>query len=173
MPNPRGGGAFDPAGDYTLSGNVQLTGPGSAITNYGVFNSATATVSLTAAQSGGMFLFDRASGVTYTLPPPVIGLNFEFCVTTSVSSNNHKIITASGNGGTQVFIGSIWEAVAAGTGTQFFPNGSTHVAVTMNGTTTGGLVNTYLTVIAVSSTQWLIDGTVEGSGTIATPFATS
>ncbi len=132
--------------------------------------SVSATPTLTAAQSGGTFLFDRASGVTYTLPAPVVGLNYTFIVTTSITSGSAKVIT---DAGTTLLIGSVWETVSAGPGTQFFANGTTHIALTQNGTTTGGLINTIVTFTCISATQWLVDGTVMASGTIATPFATS
>ena len=176
MPNPGTGGVFDPTRDYLLTGNIQLAGAGSAIQQYGINASPGTTYVLPVSQSGQTFLFDRAAGVTYTLPnlsSSTQGLNYTFVVTTSVTSNNHKIITYTGSGGTNLLIGSTWSTVAAGTGTQFFANNSTHVAVTMNGTTTGGLINTVLYFVQVSATQWLVDGTVEGSGTIATSFATS
>lgn len=55
----------------------------------------------------------------------------------------------------------------------FTGNGSTHVAVSSNGTTTGGLVGSNLKFTKVTSTQWNVSGTMLGSGTVATAFATS
>ena len=137
-----------------------------------VLASSSAAVTLTRSQSGANFLLDRAAGVTYTLPAPAkVGLFFGFVVTVSVTSNNHKIITDIP--GTTLMIGSAWEVIAAGTGTEFFPNGTTNSAVTMNGTTTGGLINTYITCLSINSTTWLVDGTMMASGTIATPFTNS
>jgi hypothetical protein len=52
-------------------------------------------------------------------------------------------------------------------------DGSTHVACTMNGTTTGGLIGTTLRFRAISTTVWFVTGVILGSGTIATPAATS
>jgi hypothetical protein len=43
----------------------------------------------------------------------------------------------------------------------------------MNGTTSGGIIGTWIRVKALSSTQWLINGLIVGSGTIVTPAATS
>jgi len=134
--------------------------------------SASAAVQLVPSNSGATFLLDRASGVTYTLPAATIsGLNFTFVVTVSVTSNNHKIVAKTT--GTELYIGGVFETVAAGTGTEFFPNGSSNSAITMNGTTTGGLINTILYFQSINSTTWTIDGTVMASGTIATPFANS
>lgn len=127
-----------------------------------------ATASLLNSQSGAMVLFDRAAGIIYTLPAPVVGSWFVFAVTVSVTSNNHKIVT---DAGTTFLMGSVFNAVAAGTGTQFMGNGTSHVNFTMNGTTTGGLLGGLHTAYCVSTTQWLFDGVVLGSGTIATPFS--
>lgn len=129
-----------------------------------------ATATLTTAQSGSTVLFDRAAGIIYTLPAPIPGTYFQFIVTTSITSNNAKIITSAG---TVLMIGSVFNAVAAGTGTQFIANGTTHIAMTQNGTTTGGLIGTCFYAFCVSATLWEIDGVILGSGTIATPFAIS
>lgn len=129
-----------------------------------------ATATLTAAQSGSVVLFDSAAGIVYTLPAPVVGLYFDFVITVSITSNNAKVITDTG---TTLLTGQVLNAVAAGTSTTFIANGSTHIAITQNGTTTGGLIGTQFRMTCVSTTDWNVTGTILGSGTIATPFATS
>lgn len=136
-----------------------------------IISEAVATRTLAANESGAMCLFDVASGVTYTLPPPVAGMTFEFVVTTTITSNNAKIIT---DAATTFLLGEVLTyttATASPAGFAF--NGSTHVACTMNGTTTGGIIGTKIRCTALSSTVWLIEGQIVGSGTIATPAATS
>lgn len=133
--------------------------------------SGAATRTLLPAESGLTALFDTASGVVYTLPAPVVGREFEFFANVTVTSNSYKIIT---NSASVFLIGEVFTyttATIAGAGFAF--NGSTHVACTMNGTTTGGVIGTWIRVKAISSTQWAITGMVVGSGTIATPAATS
>lgn len=122
---------------------------------------------ITAATTGGTFLFDTAAGITYTLPAPVVGAEYNFIVTTSVTSSNHKVIT---NAGTVLLQGVI---AGATTTTTLFESviGSSNISVTMNGTTTGGLVGTYLRFRCLSATLWQVDGMNFGSGTVATPFA--
>lgn len=132
-----------------------------------VIASSSASVTIRPSQSGAIFLLDRAI-LTYALPVPKLGLWYEFVVT--VVATAQKVIT---DAVTSLFIGSMWETVAAGTGTQFFPNGSSNRAVNMAGTTTGGLVNSTFIVVCVSPTLWLIDGTNMASGTIITPFGDS
>ena len=129
-----------------------------------------AAIVLTAAQSGSILLFDVATALQYTLPPPAVNLAFTFITTVTQTSGNHKIITdAAGT----FLMGGAFVGIAAGTGTQFWGNGTTHIAFTQNGTTTGGLFGSIVYAYCVNGTQWQIDATVEGSGTIATPFATS
>lgn len=131
-----------------------------------------ATRTLNANESGSLCLFDRAAGIVYTLPVAPVGAYFDFMVTTSVTSNAAKVITGAG---TELLIGGYMNvdtdtsnAVAA-----FDGNGSTHVAVSMNGTTTGGLQGTQLRFTCLSATRWAVSGIVRGSGTVATAFATS
>lgn len=137
-----------------------------------IINNVGATRTLLPAESGALCLFDRAAGVVYTLPTPVAGMQFEFSATVAVTSNAYKVITAAG---TQFLIGSIMAGslTVADSGDVFQANGTTHVAISMDGATTGGLVGGSFKVTAISSTQWVIEGDTVGSGTLATPFATS
>lgn len=131
-----------------------------------------ATFSLAPTRSGSLFLFDRAAGIVVTLPPPIVGMYFDFMVLTSVTSNALKVIT---DAATTFILGSLINidtdssnAVAAWTA-----DGSTIVAATMNGTTTGGLKGTAFRLTCISATEWMISGILQGNGTVATPFATS
>lgn len=131
-----------------------------------------ATRTLNENESGSVALFDRAAGIVYTLPTAKPGMVFDFIVTTTVTSNAAKVITAVG---TELLIGGYTNvdtdtsnAVAAFTG-----NGSTHVAVSMNGTTTGAVAGTRLRFTCLSSTRWMVEGIVLGTGVVATAFATS
>lgn len=136
-----------------------------------VITEGVATRTLLPREANAIFCFDSAAGVVFTLPAPVIGMQFEFYSTVTITSNNAKIIT---NAATVYLLGEVFTyttATASGAGFAF--NGSSHVACTMNGTTTGGIIGTRIIVTALSATQWLITGTVVGSGTIATPAATS
>ena len=131
-----------------------------------------ATRTLNENESGSVALFDRAAGIVYTLPTAKPGMVFDFIVTTTVTSNAAKVITAVG---TELLIGGYTNvdtdtsnAVAAFTG-----NGSAHVAVSMNGTTTGAVAGTRLRFTCLSSTRWMVEGMVLGTGVVATAFATS
>jgi hypothetical protein len=135
-----------------------------------------ATVTLTAAQSGSTALFDRAAGIVYTLPAPEVGLLYKFFVSTTITSNAAKIIT---NAATVYLLGNVLSNTvgatpAAADGPKTFAgNGTTHIAISMSGTTTGGIIGTWVECECISSTLWAVRGVVCASGTIATPFSTS
>lgn len=137
-----------------------------------IIQSVGATRTLLAEESGALCLFDRAAGVVYTLPAPVEGMQFEFSTTVLVTSNAYKVIT---NSASVFIVGSVMggSLTVADSGDVFQFDGTTHVAISSNGSTTGGLVGGSYKLTAISSTQWLIEGDFVGSGTLATPAATS
>lgn len=136
-----------------------------------IISDGVATRQLVAKESGALCAFDVASGVTYTLPAPVIGMTFEFVTTTTITSGSAKIIT---DAATTFLLGAISTVNNGATTAQAFAaNGTTIRSVNGNGTTTGGIAGDRYRVTAISSTQWFIEGVVINSGTAATPFATS
>lgn len=131
----------------------------------------TAATTLTAKQSGALVLMDAAAGYTITLPTPAIGMYFDFVQTVTQTSGTQKIITSAA---TEFILGEVLTyttATASPAGFAF--NGSTHVAYATNGTTSGGIIGSKIRLTALSSTVWLIEGVVVGSGTIVTPASTS
>ena len=58
-----------------------------------VIQSQGSTRTLLAEESGALCVFDRAAGIVFTLPAPVEGMQFDFVVKTSITSNAAKIIT--------------------------------------------------------------------------------
>lgn len=158
----------DASGNVTITGKLTASGGSTAA----VISGSGATVQLTAAQAGSIVLMDRAAGIVFTLPTAAAGMTFEFFVTTAVTSNNYKVITKNG---TELLIGGLLsdDTDSSDALAMFNANGSTHIAMTMNGTTTGGLVGTRIRMRCLSTTKWFVEGTVYGNGTVATPFATS
>lgn len=168
--------AYKPLKRTNTHTNMQTRGPALVVdtvnSKVNVISGQGATRALNEAESGSVCLFDRAAGIVYTLPSAKPGIYFDFVITTTITSNSAKVITAVG---TELLIGGYTNvdtdtsnAVAVFTG-----NGSTHVAVTQNGTTTGGILGTKLRFTCLSSTRWMVEGIVQGSGIVATAFATS
>jgi hypothetical protein len=151
-----------------FGGAEGVTAPGM---HRNIISGVGATRTLLAKESGSLCLLDAAAGNVYTLPAPVVGMQFEFQQTVTVTSNAAKVIT---NSASVFLLGTVQMVIAASATTlDAAANGTTHVAISSNGTTTGGVIGSRFRVTAISSTQWVIDGSVNGSGSIATPFATS
>lgn len=129
-----------------------------------------AATTLTADQSGALVLQDTAAGSTVTLPAPVVGMQFEIITTTSVTSNSHVINTDAATTFITGGIDSTSTAVAEG-GDTFVADGTSHVTLTSNGSTTGGLKGSAYRFTCISSTVWACTGVMAGTGTLATPFA--
>lgn len=137
-----------------------------------IIGDAVATRQLKDNESGALCLFDRAAGTVYTLPTPVAGMFFDFYTTVSRTSNAHKVITKTP--ASQFLLGIINQVIATSATTLASQgDGSTHVAISMNGTTTGGVIGDQFRLTAISSTQWVASGLISGSGSLATPYATS
>jgi len=138
-----------------------------------VISGVGATRTLLPEESGSLCLFDRAAGVVYTLPTPVEGMKFEFATTVTITSNAAKTITATI--ASQFILGTMFGYTTDATEIDgFSADGSTHVAISSNGSTTGGVIGDRYTLTAISATQWLVEGSIFcGTSTPATPFATS
>lgn len=132
----------------------------------------TANRTLLAEESGALVLLGVATGMTLTLPAPQVGMQFDVSVSVSRTSNSYKIIT---DAATTFLLGAYMagDATIATSGDVFTLDGSTHVALTIDGDTKGGLVGGHLRFTCISSTQWFVEGLVIGTGTMATAAATS
>ena len=74
--------------------------------------------------------------------------------------------------GTDKYVGSIMVAVTDGSKKSFIP-ASTNDVISLNGGTQGGDKNSYIEITALATAEYLVQGVLIGSGTIATPFADS
>lgn len=132
-----------------------------------------ATRTLNVNESGSVILLDKADGIVITLPSAAPGTYFEFIVSVTLTSNAYKIITAAG---TELLVGSIincdtdssdaiavWKALV----------GSSYLSVNFDGSTKGGIKGDRVRLTCLNSTSWQVSGVTNGTGSVATPFATS
>ena len=152
------------------------TGPGSTI-------ALTANTTLTVNDHAGRILLTQDADGIFTLPSIVaktdsavagptdvnnknnIGATFMFYVDTTAT--DVQIVTD----GTDKFTGAAMIAVDDGAKKAFFPGASNDV-LSMNGTTTGGIIGSVVTVTAIEAANYLVHNTLLlGSGTIVTPFS--
>jgi hypothetical protein len=150
----------------TFSGPVTSTA--GFITGTGVNSTVTAaTLAVTAAAYNGQTVnLSRAAGIVVTLPAAT-GTNavYKFVITTAVTSNNYIIQVANA---TDTMNGL---ASVAGTTGAIFSTLPASDTITMNGTTTGGLVGSYVEITDIATGEFLVTSALVGSGTPATPFS--
>jgi hypothetical protein len=150
----------------TFSGPVTSTN--GFITGTGVNSTVTtATLAVTAdAYNGQTINLSRAAGIVVTLPAAT-GTNavYKFVVTTAVTTNNYIIQVANA---TDTMNGL---ASVAGTTGSVFSTLPASDTITMSGTTTGGLIGSYVQITDVATGEFLVTSALVGSGTPATPFS--
>lgn len=149
--------------------NVNLQGAGILSGQLDNVVLQTGSVALPVTSSGTVQVFNSTTGFTLTLPAPTVGLNYNFVVGKAPTSGSHAIAT---NASTVFLNGTVNTAIASSTNVTYVADGSTHVAYRMNGTTTGGSAGTYVSVVAISSTIWAVEGQGIGSGVLTIPFFT-
>ena len=152
------------------------TGPGSTV-------ALTANTTLTVNDHAGRILLTQDADGIFTLPSinanangatagdtdynnlNNIGASFYFYV--DLTATDVQIVTD----GTDKFTGAAMIAVDNGAKKAFFPAAANDV-LSMNGTTTGGIVGSVIQITALESAQYLVHNTlILGSGTIVTPFS--
>lgn len=133
-----------------------------------------ATRTLNPLESGSLVLCDKADGIVFTLPSSApAGTYFDFAVSVTATSNEYKIITAVG---TELMVGRVVNCDTDTTDTVAIWKGlvgSSYIALKLNGSTTGGIKGDSIRVTKLNSTTWLVDGFMNSTGSVATPFSAS
>jgi hypothetical protein len=166
-------------------GGIYQQGPGSVV-------AITASTTLNPVDHGGRIITvggSLAANVVLTLPtinassdsassgpgadPNTLnneGVVYTIWVPTTISTSSLKIATD----GTDRFVGSVLSIDTDTSGAAVgFTAGANDDFINFNGTTTGGVAGTFVQIVAVAALKYMVSGTVNGSGTVATPFATS
>jgi|TARA_Y100000296_G_C5077266_1_gene207994 hypothetical protein len=127
-----------------------------------------ATRTLTAAESGTVFSFNKADGITVTLPTAAAGLTYKFVVGTTFTSAG-KINTAATD---ELYVGGLMLVdPATATDMNFFAaDVSNDDTIDLGSVEQGWLVGGTITLVGLSSTRWHVEGTLLGDATLATPF---
>lgn len=98
------------------------------------------------------------------------GVTYTVWVPTTISTSSLKI----GTNGTDKFVGSLLSVDTDSSGAVVgFTAGASNDFINLNGTTTGGVAGTWIQIVAVAANKYMVTGVVNGSGTVATPFADS
>ena len=98
------------------------------------------------------------------------GVVYTIWVPTTISTSSLKI----GTDGTDKFVGSVISVDTDSSGAVVgFTAASTNDFINLNGTTTGGVAGTWIQIVAIAANKYMVNGVVNGSGSVATPFADS
>lgn len=98
------------------------------------------------------------------------GVVYTIWVPTTIATSSLKI----GTNGTDKYVGSLISVDTDTSGAVVgFTAASTNDFINLNGGTTGGVAGTWIQIVAVAANKYMVTGTVNGTGTVATPFADS
>jgi hypothetical protein len=129
--------------------------------------SSTLTLDRDIHANGPLIVLDRAAGVTVTLPASAgTGDMYEIAVGTTVTSNSYIIAVANSS---DVMLGAI--AIATDIAGVTCPTTSTSDTITMSGSTTGGVLGSYIKLVDIATNKWLVSGSLVSTGAEATPFS--
>ncbi len=116
---------------------------------------------------GNVTRLSAAAGLTVTLPASAgKGDEYEFFVLTTVTSNNYIIAVANA---TDIMQGGVALSTDIG-GTNMLAS-STSDTITMNGSTKGGLIGSWVRLKDVAAGFWMVEGFMVTTGTEADPFS--
>ena len=98
------------------------------------------------------------------------GVVYTIWVPTTIATSSLKI----GTDGTDKFVGSVISVDTDTSGaTVGFTAGATNDYINLNGGTTGGVAGSFVQIVAVAANKYMVTGVLNGTGTVATPFADS
>ena len=98
------------------------------------------------------------------------GVVYTIWVPTTIATSSLKI----GTDGTDRFVGYVLSIDSDSTdAARGFGAGANDDFINFNGTTTGGVAGTWVQIVAIAALKYMVTGVAVGSGTVATPFATS
>lgn len=151
----------------TFKNDVYVTGRLSSRT-LGTVNQVALTANATVnslTHAGRLMTISKIDGLTVTLPAATgSGDVYRFVVITNLSSNNYVFQVT----GDDTMVGQVTITLAAG-GTTFGESASgTDDTLTLNGTTSGGIVGSYVEFTDFKADLWLLNAQLLGSGTLAT-----
>jgi hypothetical protein len=134
-----------------------------------VVNVTASTVTLSPALHGGSIItLNRAAGIAVTLPNATgTGNIYTFFTGTTVTSNNNTITRGTT---ADVMSGVVYQCKAATTLTPI-PTAANSNTITMNGTTTGGILGDWIQLVDVGTNQWILLMIISSTGTLASPLS--
>ena len=168
--------------------NTTFSGPVRSLNGFISFGpkavvSLTADTTLTVATHAGRIITTNDADGKFTLPSITsgssaavsgsndynvasnLGCTYLFWVQTLATDMDIK------TDGTDKFYGAVYTGIDSEATGETFLSATDNDVMTLNGTTTGGIVGSWVEFTAIGSAAYFVRGSLIGSGTIATPFA--
>jgi len=160
----------DSSGNVSGTGTMKMTGATNLLSDYESITAATKTI--TSADSGTIYGFNRAAGIVVTLPTPAAGITYTFFVETTFSGAG-QIKTATTDG-TDGFLGTavVYDAGVASDNQSFNPAASNDV-IDLGSIEQGWLTGGWIRLTGTNTTTWFVEAFLMGDATLATPFTDS
>ena len=157
--------------DITAGSSVDISGGSVFIANRKdeLDTLSTITDSSITVSYGTEYIVNDGNGGAIVLPNTAVGKRITIILGTILTGN--LTITAAATN--QLFKGyAIMEATdVANNKTLFQPDGTDDDVITLNGSTTGGLVGDKIELVGISSTEWRVRATMSHTGAAANPFS--
>lgn len=131
-----------------------------------VYEVTGATLTITSALAGKTIVSNLAATQTFTLPA-ASGTGHEYTIFVETTKTGDLVIQAAS--ASDVINGAV--AVTTDAAGVTIPTAATSDTITMNGTTTGGVQGSRVTLQDVASGVWSVTGALVSTGTEATPFS--
>jgi len=116
-----------------------------------------------------VYVVNAAAGAEVTLPPATgSGFRYTFIVGTKLTSNTNVIQVANSD---DIMQGVVIGAAESDDSVNGWEAASDSDTITMDGSSTGGIVGDRVELVDVAENVWAVNGIIQQTGTEATPFS--
>ena len=116
-----------------------------------------------------VYVVNAAAGAEVTLPPATgSGFRYTFIVGTKLTSNTNVIQVANSD---DIMQGVVIGAAESDDSVNGWEAASDSDTITMDGSTTGGIVGDRVELVDMAENVWAVNGIIQQTGNEATPFS--
>jgi hypothetical protein len=133
-----------------------------------IVNTTATLLSLTQAAHANRTVTNNSAAITITLPAAT-GTGDTYTIYQQTAATATSSVYAAA--GTDVLQGVAWVSTTSTDNAEAFATSATSDKVSVNGTTTGGIVGDKWVFVDVASGKWNVQGYISQTGATATPFS--
>lgn len=133
-----------------------------------LYNVTGASIALNSANDSKIIKLNKADGQAITLPAAIgSGVRFDIIVGTTITSVGTTIKVV----GDDIMVGYAILGIDSGDNCSFFATAADTDTITMDGSTTGGIVGARIKLTDIAAHTWAVEYISDASGNEATPFS--